>query len=202
MGPSLLAAELLDPLLRQMAWTTLVFVAVLACSHWLGSRAPGLRHGLWGLVLLRLVLPPDLAWSWNLGRVLPVELLPSAAPTLPSVHPPLAPAALPLPTPAEPLWPLVLMIGWLTLSLILASRFLSSAPPLAPRFGPTGDGSSNPDPSGVLAATFWREAFRSTLHRPHTALPLHPRLPATGDLPAPPPTPSQSRGHPRFSARP
>jgi beta-lactamase regulating signal transducer with metallopeptidase domain len=69
-------AEVAGALLRVAGWevfySSILFVIVLALTRVLRNVSPLLRHALWGLVLLRLILPIDLSVPfslWNLvGR--------------------------------------------------------------------------------------------------------------------------------------
>ncbi len=80
------AAETAATWLRIAGWevvySVVLFVIVLGLTRALRHRSPVLRHALWGLVLLRLVLPVDLASPISLGslaaRGLPAGSLPGA----------------------------------------------------------------------------------------------------------------------------
>ena len=48
---------------KEVVFSTLIFVAVAGITLGLRRRSPRLHLLLWGLVLLRLVLPTDFSWS-------------------------------------------------------------------------------------------------------------------------------------------
>ncbi len=52
-----------------MLCATVVFAAVAILVRCFRRASPGLLYALWGLVLLRLVLPPDLAAPWSLASL-------------------------------------------------------------------------------------------------------------------------------------
>ncbi|UCC73932.1 MAG: peptidoglycan DD-metalloendopeptidase family protein [Gemmatimonadota bacterium] len=62
---------LAEELVRLAGWEVLfsvvLFVIVLGLTRVLRNASPVLRHGLWGLVLLRLLLPVDLSLPFSLG---------------------------------------------------------------------------------------------------------------------------------------
>jgi bla regulator protein BlaR1 len=58
---------------RQLAYATIVFLVVLILHRLLPPVSPKLRYALWGLVLLRLVLPPDLSAPWGLSNLVSVS---------------------------------------------------------------------------------------------------------------------------------
>lgn len=110
---------------RQVLYATAVFVLVAPVCAWLVRRWPyraaPLRAALWGLVLLRLILPPGLALPWSAGNLLGDvfgELLDLSAPMLGEengeLHPPggqtASPAASGSSPAHEPRWDL-----WLAL---------------------------------------------------------------------------------------
>ncbi len=53
----------------EILFSTILFVLVWLVGRLLPPRHCRLRHLLWGLVLLRLVLPPDLAAPWSVGSL-------------------------------------------------------------------------------------------------------------------------------------
>ncbi len=69
----------------EMLYATVVFAVVALLARGLRRASPRLLYGLWGLVLLRLVLPPDLATPWSLASLgariwLPVWSIANGAP--------------------------------------------------------------------------------------------------------------------------
>lgn len=70
-GPALVArlgegaAALVAFAARETVLAAIVFAAVYALTRALRRRSPRLYHTRWALVLLRLVLPPDLAAPWS-----------------------------------------------------------------------------------------------------------------------------------------
>ena len=70
------ASEAWAEWMLEMAWQVAVVVAVVAAAGWLlRRRSAAFRHTLWLLVLVRLVVPPDLAfptgWGWWLRAAEP-----------------------------------------------------------------------------------------------------------------------------------
>jgi murein DD-endopeptidase MepM/ murein hydrolase activator NlpD len=67
------ASELAAAVLRAAGWEVLfsgvLFFIVLGLTGVLRNASPSLRHALWGLVLLRLVLPLDLSMPFSLGAL-------------------------------------------------------------------------------------------------------------------------------------
>lgn len=63
------AVRLLDLALREAILAAALFAVVLLLCRLLRRATPRLHHGLWALVLLRLVLPPDLASPVSLGAL-------------------------------------------------------------------------------------------------------------------------------------
>jgi beta-lactamase regulating signal transducer with metallopeptidase domain len=67
------ASELATVVLRagglEVLFSGVLFIIVLALTGALRNASPSLRHALWGLVLLRLVLPIDLALPFSLGAL-------------------------------------------------------------------------------------------------------------------------------------
>lgn len=65
---------------REALLSTVVFV-VAALVWWMGGRRSAVvAYGLWGLVFLRLILPPDLSHPWSAGA-LAQRLMPPEAPS-------------------------------------------------------------------------------------------------------------------------
>jgi bla regulator protein BlaR1 len=66
-------SELAAAALRAAGWEVLfsglLFFIVLGLTGFLRTASPSLRHALWGLVLLRLVLPLDLSMPFSLGAL-------------------------------------------------------------------------------------------------------------------------------------
>ncbi len=74
----------------EVAFSAVLFVIVLGLTVALRNSAPSLRHALWGLVLLRLVLPLDLSMPFSMGALAERANL---APGFESVWPEARPAA-------------------------------------------------------------------------------------------------------------
>jgi len=119
------ASELLSLAAREIWLAAIVGVAVALVSWGLRGRHVAFRQALWGLVLLRLVLPPGLAHPLSLASLLPafgeaVEWTGdgvSGAPTT-AVAPTSAPAA-----PAGRRWPAAAMLSaWAAGTLLLLGR--------------------------------------------------------------------------------
>ncbi len=66
-GVSEAAASALRVAGWEVAFSAVVFVVVLALTWALRNSAPSLRHALWGLVLLRLILPLDFSLPFSVG---------------------------------------------------------------------------------------------------------------------------------------
>jgi murein DD-endopeptidase MepM/ murein hydrolase activator NlpD len=86
------ASELAAAVLRAGGWEVLfsglLFLIVLGLTGLLRNAAPSLRHALWGLVLLRLVLPLDLAMPFSLGALVErVRLVPAIESAWPDAWP-------------------------------------------------------------------------------------------------------------------
>ncbi len=69
----------------EMLYATVVFAVVALLARCFRRASPNLLYGLWGLVLLRLVLPPELAAPWSLASLgariwLPLWSLANGAP--------------------------------------------------------------------------------------------------------------------------
>lgn len=94
------APEILRDGARQLVYTTIVFLVVWALLRILPRTSPALRHALWGLVLLRLILPPDLAAPWGLRNLVSVSSHGETPLTLPFEEPMLT--AVNIAAPMEP----------------------------------------------------------------------------------------------------
>jgi beta-lactamase regulating signal transducer with metallopeptidase domain len=68
--------------LYAMVLFPLVLIMVKGCR----GRHPGIQHGLWLLILLRLVLPPDMAAPWSAGHLIR-SVVPHALSSDPLVSP-------------------------------------------------------------------------------------------------------------------
>jgi murein DD-endopeptidase MepM/ murein hydrolase activator NlpD len=66
-----IATTLLRIFAVEVMFAAVLFALVLGLTRLLRNAAPALRHALWGLVLLRLVLPIDLATPYSLGSLAP-----------------------------------------------------------------------------------------------------------------------------------
>ena len=55
---------------KQLLYSTLVFILVMVLTRLWSRKSPFLHFALWSLVLLRLVLPTDLAAPWSLRNLL------------------------------------------------------------------------------------------------------------------------------------
>ncbi len=124
-------------MLRASGWEVLfsgvLFVIVLALTGLLRNASPSLRHALWGLVLLRLVLPLDLAMPFSLGALAErVRLAPAIESAWLDAWPASAvegPAAmgdegmaLALGTPGAASWELAILAAWVLGVVIVGSR--------------------------------------------------------------------------------
>ena len=69
-GASIFACAV-DMLARDSAYAAIVCVFVVVVSNALRDRAPAVHLGLWSLVFVRLVLPPDLSHPLAIGELLP-----------------------------------------------------------------------------------------------------------------------------------
>jgi beta-lactamase regulating signal transducer with metallopeptidase domain len=64
-----------------MAWQVAVLVAMVFAIAWLArKRSAHFRYWLWGLVLVKLCLPPTLAFVGGIGQLMPVPERPSEVP--------------------------------------------------------------------------------------------------------------------------
>ncbi len=71
-----IALAVLRILFVQSLYVMLLFPLVLILVKGCRGRYPGAQHGLWLLILLRLVLPPDMAAPWSAGHLIR-SLMPS-----------------------------------------------------------------------------------------------------------------------------
>jgi murein DD-endopeptidase MepM/ murein hydrolase activator NlpD len=79
-GMAFRLAELVQPVLsyfeKQLVYSLIVFCCVLLLSRLLKKMPPQVHLCLWSLVLLRLLLPPDLASPFSIGSILSLWLIP------------------------------------------------------------------------------------------------------------------------------
>lgn len=117
MSPAEQVQWLLDGMGRQVLYTALAAAVAGAAIAFLRIRSGAVREALWGLVLLRLVLPTDLASPVSLrALVAPVPV--AEAPALPVATtglavPPTQAFGSPALVTARPVWTAVLAAGWL-----------------------------------------------------------------------------------------
>jgi len=131
------ASELAAAVLRAGGWEVLfsgvLFVIVLALTGLLRNASPSLRYALWGLVLLRLVLPLDLSLPFSLGTLAErVRLAPAIESALLEVWPapvvtePAAPGddgiVLARGTLDAARWELAVLAAWVLGVVIVGSR--------------------------------------------------------------------------------
>jgi beta-lactamase regulating signal transducer with metallopeptidase domain len=69
-GLAIVSSRLLSTALAEVVLSTVVAAVVWLVSRMLRGRWPAFEHGLWVLVLLRLVLPPSLAHPLGAGELL------------------------------------------------------------------------------------------------------------------------------------
>ncbi len=115
------ATALVEALAWQALFATVVFAVVALLCRALRRRGPALRHALWGLVFLRLLLPPDLSHPYSAGAMTgrladgPWIADGGAAETAVALHPELdVPSAGPaVRSPAAGGWAVALAALWL-----------------------------------------------------------------------------------------
>lgn len=159
MGPALptgglaaAALSILEGAGRQILFSTLVCAALLAASPWLRRRSPWLRHALWSLVLVRLVLPPGLASPlslrslWDRGQALVAALLAAPASSAAGFGGALStagldPGASPAspPTPAWAPWLLALWLAAAAVVWLMGRRRLAAYRRHVTAAGPVAD---------------------------------------------------------------
>ncbi|MGV8042068.1 MAG: M56 family metallopeptidase [Thermoanaerobaculaceae bacterium] len=117
MSPAELVQWVMDAVGRHVLYTAVAAAAAGAAIALLRIRSGAVREALWGLVLLRLVLPTDLASPYSL-RALAAPAAAVTVPTRAAATP--DPAVLPVLPPSQPAspappssWPAALAIGWL-----------------------------------------------------------------------------------------
>ncbi len=126
------AADLWQIMTLQMVYATIVFLVAWAFAWHRSRRSPALLYAVWGLVVLRLVLPVDLASPVSLTTALsgladrlasnPAQIeTPASSMTIPT-----APhlANLTSTMDSSSLLPALLLIVWATGSLLFAARTL------------------------------------------------------------------------------
>ncbi|HSG81184.1 MAG TPA: M23/M56 family metallopeptidase [Gemmatimonadota bacterium] len=124
--PLAVASEVAATWVRLVGWEVLysavLFVIVLGLTRVLRESSPVLRHAVWGLVLLRLVLPVDLASPVSLGslaaRSFPVKSMRETWPVGAGSALEMEHAVFPVEgrkvgDAGPPAWPLALAIVWL-----------------------------------------------------------------------------------------
>lgn len=113
-----LAAALIAVAVRELVYGATLFAIVLALSWLLRGAAPSLRQALWGLVLLRLVLPVDLASPLSARGLTPLVVPAAGSLESGAGVEIVAPGLMPGPgrgpaTPAEAPWQLYVAVVWL-----------------------------------------------------------------------------------------
>ncbi len=126
-GLETVASQGLTLLTQQLLYASLVALLVALPARWLGRRYPTLAHGLWSLVWIRLLMPPNGASSFSL-RALMEGWLGDEGP-VPPAHGTGLPASLPtLPTgapwPTSEAWPASLPTSALVLLLWCSAGLL------------------------------------------------------------------------------
>lgn len=95
-----MASQGLALLAQQLLYASCVALLVALPAHWLGKRYPALAHGLWSLVWIRLMMPPNGASSFSL-RAMVEGWLAHRAPAFPLHGTSIPPALSMLPTAAS-----------------------------------------------------------------------------------------------------
>ena len=123
-----ISAELLELLRQQVFFTSLLFIPVLALSYPLKDKHPIILFILWNLVLLRLVIPPELASPISarefLNTLIPSSVNPS---DIPEINGSILRSKS---EPAITIFPIILtwnslyVATWLVVTIVLLSRYI------------------------------------------------------------------------------
>ena len=127
--PSAVGA-LWDVMTVQMFYASVIFAVAWILTRRLARRSPGLLYGIWGLVILRLVLPVDLASPISLATAfdrLAAQVGPSSEQAVELISPATALSRTHLHAAGPsvdgwPMWPTLLLLAWATAAILFAAR--------------------------------------------------------------------------------
>ena len=183
-----LASSLLGFATLEVVYSTLLCLFVLVLAPCLRGRLPMLQYCLWALVLLRLVLPTELASPWSLRSLLAgsqVSVMEEALPIWQANHTTHTLNSLPDPHPTVS-WRTAVVAAWLagvllfacgiTRRLFVYRKLIRTARPVQDR-------------KLVSRLRWWRASFKilrpgSAVHFGNIFASIHSGYATTGDLSA------------------